>query len=104
MVVRRTFPTVVSGMARPSAPALPRVTGAAEPVSAMGLARLERPPRMAAPLAAPFGAQKRRLEALGCGPHPLPRPPPLRPPPERSLVACGAVRESAPPVRPGGLL
>jgi len=80
MVVRRPILTVVTGMARPSAPALLRANGAAEPVGAMGLARLERLPRMAAPLAAPFGAQKRRLEALGCGPQPLPRPRPLRPP------------------------
>mmetsp|Transcript_29590 Transcript_29590/g.94146 ORF Transcript_29590/g.94146 Transcript_29590/m.94146 type:complete len:84 (-) Transcript_29590:556-807(-) len=49
-------------------------------------------------------AQKRRLEALGCGPQPLSRPPPLRPPPERALVACGAVRATVPPLRPGGLL
>eukprot|EP00962_Isochrysis_galbana_P010061 scaffold2792_cov112-Isochrysis_galbana.AAC.2 len=52
----------------------------------MGLARLERLPRMAAPPAAPMLAQKRRLEALGCGPQPLSRPPPLRPPPERPLL------------------
>eukprot|EP00962_Isochrysis_galbana_P000451 scaffold133_cov103-Isochrysis_galbana.AAC.4 len=40
-----------------------------------GLAQLERPPRMAAPLAAPMLARKRELEALGCVPQPLPRPP-----------------------------
>jgi len=79
MVVRRPILTVVTGMACPSAPALLRANGAAEPVSAMGLARLERLPRMAAPLAAPFVAQKRRLEALGCGLHPRPPPPPRRP-------------------------
>eukprot|EP00962_Isochrysis_galbana_P037321 scaffold13002_cov125-Isochrysis_galbana.AAC.16 len=45
---------------------------------------------MAAPPAAPMLAQKRRLEALGCGPQPLSRPPPLRPPPERAFVAHGA--------------
>eukprot|EP00962_Isochrysis_galbana_P052562 scaffold24017_cov118-Isochrysis_galbana.AAC.5 len=69
----------------------------------MGLARFERLPRMAAPLAAPMLAQKRRLEALGCGPQPLPRPPPLQPPPERAFVARGAVRATVPPLQPSGL-
>eukprot|EP00962_Isochrysis_galbana_P014079 scaffold4012_cov109-Isochrysis_galbana.AAC.7 len=57
---------------------------------------------MAAPLAAPMLVQKRRLEALGCGPQPLSRPPPLRPPSERAIVARGggAVRASERRCRP----
>jgi len=89
-----------TGAARSQLAALPCANGAVGLASAMGLAQPERPPRMAAPLAAPMLARKRGLEALGWVPQPLSRPPSQRPPPERAIIACGAARAMVPRGRP----